>query len=234
MAMNKNDKLDLLIRELRNERRLENISKPFINQFSLHETISDLWFDWTNKLDSKIMIIGQDWGPYVYLAQNIQKYKLRQNKIRYNDFISEMSQSKTEKFIFKMLSNLNLSPHNDIFFTVAILFCRTGTKFRGNDSFDQKHGFDISYPYIAKQIDIVRPKIIMTLGKLAYDVVDKKFSLGKSKLNLSQVIDSASSTNGVIKIYKEELTIIPNYHPAAHVRPEIQEIIWKKLLLPQT
>ena len=28
------------------------------------KNIPSIWTDWFNRLDSKIMIIGQDWGPY--------------------------------------------------------------------------------------------------------------------------------------------------------------------------
>ena len=39
---------------------LINIYKD--NQFC--KNVPSIWTDWFNRLNSKIMIIGQDWGPY--------------------------------------------------------------------------------------------------------------------------------------------------------------------------
>lgn len=34
------------------------------NDNNFGSNIPSIWTDWFNRLDSKIMIIGQDWGPY--------------------------------------------------------------------------------------------------------------------------------------------------------------------------
>ena len=36
--------------------------------------IPSIWTDWYNRLDSKIMIIGQDWGPYSDMKKINEKY----------------------------------------------------------------------------------------------------------------------------------------------------------------
>ena len=42
------------------EKSLINIYEDY--EFSIN--VPSIWTDWFNRLDSKIMIIGQDWGPY--------------------------------------------------------------------------------------------------------------------------------------------------------------------------
>ncbi len=42
------------------EKQLINI----YNDNNFGSNILSIWTDWFNRLDSKIMIIGQDWGPY--------------------------------------------------------------------------------------------------------------------------------------------------------------------------
>ncbi len=43
-------------------------SKSLINIYKDYDfciNIPSIWTDWFNRLNSKIMIIGQDWGPYI-------------------------------------------------------------------------------------------------------------------------------------------------------------------------
>lgn len=63
------------------------------------KNIPSIWTDWLNRLDSKVMIIGQDWGPYVDMKglyeQTEDRHKiifindLYRNKI-YQDFFIKM------------------------------------------------------------------------------------------------------------------------------------------------
>ena len=42
-------------------RKGKQINIGYVNQFALHDFIPNKWFDWQNRSDSEIMIIGQDW-----------------------------------------------------------------------------------------------------------------------------------------------------------------------------
>jgi len=65
-------------------------------------------------------------------------------------------------------------------------------------------------PYLNKQIEIIKPKIICCLGNFATDFIMNKFDLKDKLQGISRIhgeIFNASTLNGVIKI-------IPLYHPA--------------------
>ena len=64
-------------------------------------------------------------------------------------------------------------------------------------------------PYLKRQIEIIKPKVICTLGRYSMDVIMKQFGLVDE-------LDSISKIHG--KEFKvEELSIIPLYHPAVAI-----------------
>lgn len=213
------------------------VNVGLVNQFARHDFIPNKWFDWDRRSKAEVMIIGQDWGPYEVLKSYVDDYELVKNNpnFNYDEFLFSRFSSRTERFILKVVKdtyeekyeNFDKGVYDNFFFTMAVLFTRKGAKFRGNENFDEKQSFNVSFPYVSRQIDIVSPKIIITLGNLAFKVINKKFNLGLEKKNLTQVIDSLKDANGVMKV--GTMTIIPNYHPAAHIDPKIQKEIWRKI-----
>ena len=63
-------KFNSLIKELSGCSKCTNMkckNKSLINIYKDYDfciNIPSIWTDWFNRLDSNIMIIGQDWGPY--------------------------------------------------------------------------------------------------------------------------------------------------------------------------
>lgn len=192
---------DLLV-DLRQDKSPQKINPPLINQFALHNRIPNRWFDWENRVNSKVMIIGQDWGPYLYL----KKYIADPDK-------DHLSSSRTEKFIINTLNSFDPTLINTIFFTVAIMFTRTGNLFRGNQNFNERQSFDISFPYLSRQITIVQPKVILTLGGLAFQAVNQHFNLNLSNQKLKTTVEQGIITTSCN-------IIIPAYHPAGIYCPQ--------------
>lgn len=246
--MNKKAEFQKLISDLSAEtsiekiivrRKGEDIDVGMINPFKLHSFIPNKWFDWKDYLDARIMIIGQDWGPYIALEKYFSEYDLdsKQPDFDYHKFLFKTFSSRTEKFIMKNISTtfeevfrkeMKTENWKDVIFSIAVLFTRKGKHFRGNHNFDPKKSLEISYPYLARQIDIVKPRIIMTLGGMAFEQVNRKFKLGFDKMNLTSVFNSLQekylkTSDGTI--------IIPNFHPASYVKPEIMlkqfKLTWK-------
>ena len=203
--------LNQLIDEIRKDKQCEQIDPPLVNHFALHEHIPNRWFDWENRVHSPVMIIGQDWGPYIHLKKYID-----------DPTQDHFASSRTEKFIINTLNSIDPSLIDSIFFTVAVVFTRTGTLFRGNKNFNETKSFEISYPYVSRQINVIRPKIIFTLGGLAFKAVNRHFNLKSENLNLSEIVN-----RGVINT--KNTIIIPAYHPAAFVSPSVQLQSWKIL-----
>ena len=71
----------------------------------------------------------------------------------------------------------------------------------------QQDWIDACLPYIITQISIIRPKVIITLGK------DSSYSL----LGLSNKV-SIGSIRGKVFDYSEHIKIIPTYHPSYLLR----------------
>jgi len=211
MQSSKLQQIKDLIEDIRADTSHSKIKPALVNHFALHEKIPNRWFDWENRVNSPIMIIGQDWGPYIHLKKYIE-----------DPSQDHFASSRTEGFIIKTLNAIDPKLIDTIFFTVSVVFTREGYLFRGSQNYNEAKSFEISYPYVSRQIDIVKPKVILTMGGLAFKTVDRYFGLGKANQKLSQIVN-----NGELNI--SDSLIIPAYHPAAFVSPKVQLKAWKKL-----
>lgn len=224
--------LDTSYKNINAKRKGEITNLGLVNQFKKHDFIPNKWFDWESKVNAPVMIIGQDWGPYVELKKFIDDYESKKDDadFDYQEFLFATFSSRTEKFIMRAIEEtyqevgktaLELSDY--FFYSVAVLFTRTGIHFRGNHNFDPIRSAEHSYKYLARQIDILSPKIIMPLGGLALDQIEKYFDLNLEGNSLTEKIDNLNT--GVI--IQKETIIIPNYHPAAHINPQTMLEKWK-------
>ena len=214
----------------------KNINVGFINQFRKHSFIPNKWFDWKSRVNSHIMIIGQDWGPYSVLQEYILEYKKLKdsNSFNYKDFLFSRYSSRTEKFIFTVLEEsyyrkfnkkLDMRVWDDFFFTMAILFTRRGEHFRGNEFFDLKFGIDQSLPYLKRQISIVKPKIIIPFGGSAWNSIRTILNLETFPSKISEVI---TYLNGE-PINIDGIKVIPIFHPASHTDKKLDKQLWSSI-----
>ena len=201
--------------------------KSLINIYSDYEfstNIPSIWTDWFHRLNSKIMIIGQDWGPYSDMKK-LNK-SLNQDKSNWTKLI-ESEKSTTKKLLEKYIkeSSNNQFSLNDIFITNAIMCARQGNNYRGNN-IDLKKSTNNCSAYLLKQIDIVKPKIILTLGYYPLFAISKIYNFNIEK-TLKDTIDKYPE----IKI--QNFIIIPLYHPVAQIKKDIQiqqyKRIWKHI-----
>lgn len=199
--------------------------KSLINIYSDYEfstNIPSIWTDWFHRLNSKIMIIGQDWGPFSDM-EKLNK-SLRQDKSNWNELV-ESEKSNTKKMLEKYIkeSSENKFSLNDIFITNAIMCARQGNNYRSNN-IDLKKSTTNCSEYLLKQIDIVNPKIILTLGYYPLFALSKIYNF-KIEKTLKSTIDKYPE----IKI--KEFIIIPLYHPVAQIKKidQLQQYkrIWK-------
>lgn len=163
--------------------------KSLINIYSDYEfstNIPSIWTDWFHRLNSKIMIIGQDWGPFSGM-EKLNK-SLRQDKSNWNELV-ESEKSNTKKMLEKYIkeSSENKFSLNDIFITNAIMCARQGNNYRGNN-IDLKKSTTNCSEYLLKQIDIVNPKIILTLGYYPIFALSKIYNF-KIEKTLKSTID---------------------------------------------
>ncbi|MFT4311892.1 MAG: uracil-DNA glycosylase [Candidatus Woesearchaeota archaeon] len=84
-------------------------------------------------------------------------------------------------------------------------------------------------PYLLRQIDCIKPKIIVTLGNFA-----TKFVLSGFDVSNMKNIDTISKIHGQkhqILIHKKTYLVFPQYHPAALLyNPKLREIVKEDFL----
>ena len=201
-----------------NKKSLINIYK----EKDFCKNIPSIWTDWFNRLDSKIMIVGQDWGPY----NDMKKFShlLESDKSNWIEII-ELEKSNTKKLLnyyIKQSSNNSYSL-DDIFITNAIMCARQGDSYRGSNIYLKKSTMNCS-EYLLKQIDIVNPKVILTLGYYPLLSLSKIYDFEIDK-TLKETI------NKYPEIKVTNYVIIPLYHPVAQVKKTEQleqyKRIWK-------
>lgn len=200
---------------------LINIYKD--NEFS--KKIPSIWTDWYNRINSKIMIIGQDWGPFLDMKHLNEKYRDKKSKNNWKELIEEEKSSTKQRLTNYMLksSKGKISNLDDIYVTNAIMCARKGDKYRGNNIDLKKSTFNCK-EYLERQIKIVQPKIILTLGYYPLKALSNIF-----KFDIKDTLKDTIQNMPIIK--EENFIIIPLYHPVAQIKKEEQlnqyDRIWK-------
>ncbi len=145
-----------------------NIDHSLINIYedsTFARGIPSIWTDWYNRLDSKIMIIGQDWGPFEDMKRLNEKYLENPTKESWVKIMEE-ERSLTKKQLTKYMvesSNGKITSIDDIFITNAIMCARKGSNYRGN-SINLRCSTLNCKGFLLRQIKIIKPKIILSLG----------------------------------------------------------------------
>lgn len=200
------------------EKSLINIYQDY--EFSI--SIPSIWTDWFNRLDSKIMIIGQDWGPY----NDMKKFNnlLDSDKSNWKELI-ELEKSNTKKLLENFIKESSDKKYSldDIFITNAIMCARQGNNYRGNNIDLRKSTINCS-EHLQNQIEIIKPKVILTLGYYPLMSLSKTFDFKIDK-TLKETIKNYP------EIKTDNFVIIPLYHPVAQIRKQEQleqyKRIWK-------
>jgi DNA polymerase len=232
--VNKEKLLDSLINDMgKCQKCLELKSKngkdySLINIYEDNEfakNIPSIWTDWYNRLDSKIMIIGQDWGPFIDMQKLNSQYT--KNEDTWDNLI-EQEKSNTKKLLTQYIiesSNGKVNSLNEIYITNAIMCARNGNNYRG-DNIDLKKSTFNCRQYLKKQIEIVNPKVLLTLGYYPLKALSDIYNF-KIENTLKSTIESMPT----IKL--GDIIIIPLYHPVAQIKKQEQleqyNRIWEHL-----
>ncbi len=73
---------------------------------------------------------------------------------------------------------------------------------------------EIYAPFLDRQIHIIQPKVIATLGRFSMEYIMKKFGLTSELKPISQIHGKVFKSNPLLG---QSITIIPLYHPAAAI-----------------
>lgn len=69
-------------------------------------------------------------------------------------------------------------------------------------------------PFLDRQIDIIKPKVIATLGRFSMDYIMKKYNLSSQLAPISKIHGKKIISNSLLG---ESITIIPLFHPAVTI-----------------
>ncbi len=225
--MRKNDELDNLFKQMSICTKCKNLKSKKGNDQSLinifenecfYKNIPSIWTDWYNRLDAKIMLVGQDWGPFIDMNKFHELYINNPSKKNWKNII-EQEKSTTKRLLTKYLVqsaknfNINISL-DDIYITNAIMCARKGNNYRGSN-INLKVSTCNCSEFLKKQIDIVKPKIILTLGY--YPIYSLSMRYG---FKICSTLTETIETYG--KFILDNFVIIPLYHPASQIKKEIQ------------
>lgn len=68
-------------------------------------------------------------------------------------------------------------------------------------------------PFLDRQIEIIQPRVIATLGRFSMEYIMKRFGLEKELLPISKMHGTTLSATSLFG----DITIVPLYHPAAAI-----------------
>ncbi len=173
--------------------------------------IPSIWTDWYNRLDSKIMVIGQDWGPFEDMKKLNKRYLDNPSKENWVKLINEeksLTKKNLTKYLLESFEDKNISI-NDIYITNAIMCGRKGNNYRGNN-INLKCSTLNCREFILRQIEIVNPKVILTLGYYPLYSLSNIYHFNIEE-NLSKTIEKYP----IIRV--DDFIIVPLYHPVAQI-----------------
>lgn len=175
------------------------------------KAIPSIWTDWYQRLDASLFVIGQDWGPYSDMKDLNERYRKEPTKENFKKLIEEeKSQTKRRLTSFLMESSKGrINSMDSIYITNAIMCARKGDKYRDN-TIDLKYSTKCCSKFLQKQIEIVKPKVIVTLGYYPLLSLSYLFHFPIAK-TLQECIEKCP----VMKV--DSYIIIPLYHPVAQI-----------------
>ncbi len=82
---------------------------------------------------------------------------------------------------------------------------------------------EIYAPYLDRQIEIIKPKVIATLGRFSMDYVMRRYGMEKEIKSITAIRGKMFKTN----IFGIETVIAPLYHPAATIYDQSKRAVLK-------
>jgi len=157
------------------------------------------WSRWQGNLSADLMVIGQDWGDTRYFR-------------RFRGLDDD--KNPTNRTLMKLLQGIGLvigppssAGSNDlVFFTNAVLCLKEG----GLQGPVQAAWFQNCAPFLRRQVEIIAPRVVATLGEHAFRAVRQAFQLPPRSL-----ASAVADTEGEILVGNTRLLAV--YHCAARV-----------------
>jgi DNA polymerase len=176
------------------------------------------WSLWQGNLNADLMIVGQDWGDEAYFLCHAGH---------------DQSGNPTNKTLRKLLRSIGVEIEppsmtdaggGGLFFTNAILCLKTGGL---QAPVDPAWFKNCGSQFLRPSIEIVRPRVLVTLGERAYRVMTSLYGL-----NWLPFKAAAEREDGFLLFGRT--TLYPVYHCGARIlnthRPEAKQVTdWSRI-----
>ena len=146
-------------------------------EFGLEFNVINPWELWQNNLEAQIMFIGQDFSDTASLRKNLQNnWKKEMDETATNKVITDLFRILGKRYDIKINYNTKKTKH-PLFFTNAILGIKQSKKNADNIEIEgmsipvKEFWYKETAYYLKGLIDIVEPKYIIAMGRVAYKAV---------------------------------------------------------------
>ncbi len=229
------------------EGHFDGLINFFIDK-NMYLNIPSIWTDWVNRSESKIMIVGQDWGPYIDMQKINNRYRrlvdLGENEeCAWKTVVNEkesMTKSLMTEFIIRSAAQYDINIDEKImesfYITNAVLCARKGDNYRGTNNFSPRFCTDNCTKMLNKQINAIKPMIVITLGYWPFYSVCMYHKIPVFKTLKENISYYSLNEGNRINLSQENnpIYVLPVYHPVAQVKKEeqisIYKIMWEILL----
>jgi len=176
------------------------------------------WSQWQGNHNAEILVVGQDWGDIDYFINNHGK---------------DSDDNPTNNNLIELFNVINIDiglpskPNKSapVFFTNSILGIKTNGKMSGKVS--QKWAKESTQEFLLPLIELIKPKVIITLGAIAYKEISKIYGLPTN--SLTKIVCETP------KFEVQGLKIYPRFHCGrlgiANRNFELQKQDWYKIYL---
>jgi uracil-DNA glycosylase family 4 len=154
------------------------------------------WTQWQGNLHADLMLIAQDWGGTEYYIQYRGK---------------EEDTNITNKRVCELLTSIGVSielPNRDgermLFFTNAVLCFRPGLLTTG-PQIKSRCFTNCSTAFLRPQVELVNPKVVVTLGRMAYRSLMTAYGKKPKERMREAVTEAVELTEGTC--------LVPVFHP---------------------
>ncbi len=191
--MNRQTEYDLLVQKRKQFQFSEGLYNPSQIEGGIYDQGNHLgpWSAWQGNLEAKILIIGQDWGDVRY----------------YRQFKGcDMDKNPTNQNLAKLLKGLHIdvgmpskpNPTAPTFFTNAILGLKITEGMSGKVLTTWAR--ESTKNFLIPLLHIINPKIVITLGAVAYEAVASIYSLPVKPLR-ELVANNPIQLNETMRLY---------------------------------
>ena len=175
------------------------------------------WTQWQGNLDAELMVVGQDWGGIDYYVEN---KGADEEKNETNQRICELLESVDVRIALPKQPQ----PTRSLFFTNSVLCLRPRTLTGG---YVRSRCFTNCRPFLRSQVELVRPRVVVTLGLKAFRSLVLSFGMRpQSKKSMKEAVLE------VIRL-TDRTTLVPVFHPGKRGtisrNKEKQKEDWKRV-----